>query len=419
MSNKIDKAIIDLIGTSLSAEKNTLSIDEILNVKQIIDIHKSIFNDSRYYQPGEIRFNEEHIRSRNIESENKSYTVFYYRGEVTEKKIQNVLDEFKLKILDSDMDIGKKISWLYASLDHLHPFEDGNSRTLREFTRQVADKIGYDLDWSHTVNAREELYKARDFEVISKSFPDLNKDKLKYADRDELLAYDSITYLKKNLKPLDIIINNGISKRTKNLTAAKDSDIADDVVLQSSLNKNLEETQKTVYDAIEAERQQNFLIENQYTDSLNSIINEKNEQVKRLETKLSKLINDTSSQISRLQSNKPSIFALPGKKKSWESNLNKHKHIMTVATQRLEFVHEIRDDMGLHSSKIEDMAKRKLYHRDPHLVKKYRGVIQNENERRMAEHKKRDDLKKQQELSNKAVKSLTQNLSISTFGRKF
>lgn len=421
MRSIVDSQLYDLINVSTLSDKDSLSIEQTLDVKNLVAIHKSIFSDSRYYQPGEIRINEEHARSRHIESENKSYMVFYHKGEVTEQKIQDVLDEFKKTILnDSDMSMGKKISWLYSSLDHLHPFEDGNSRTLREFTRQVADRVGYNLDWSKTnkeIHSREELYKARDLEVILKTFPSLNKDSLKYAGSNELQAYDSFSFLKENSKSLDTIIENSLSPKSKILAAKMNNDVSDDVVLKSSLSRNLEETQKTVHDAQEVERQQNFLIENQYTDSLSSIINEKNEQVKRLETKLSKLITETNSQIGRLQSTKPGIFSLPGKKKEWDNKINQQKHIVTVATQRLELVHEIRDDMGLHSSKIEDMAKKKLYFRDPHLVKKYRGVVQNENEKRIAESNKKEEKKRQQEQSNKAVKSLTKSLSLSHFSR--
>lgn len=419
--NKPAIAAVDLLDTSILSDRNNLPIEQILNVKRLVSIHKNIFNDSRYYQPGEIRINEEHARSRYIRSENKSYMVFYHKGEVTEEKIQDVLDKFKKTILhDSSMSMGKKISWLYSSLDHLHPFEDGNSRTLREFTRQVADRLGYDLDWSKTnkeIHSREELYKARDLEVILKTFPTLSKESLKYAGSNELQAYDSFSFLKENSKPLDVIIENSLSHKSKILAAKINNDVSDDVMLKSSLSRNLEDTQKTVYDAMEAERQQNFLIENQYTDSLNSIINEKNEQVKRLETKLSKLITDANSQIGRLQFSKPGMFSLPAKRKEWDNKINQQKHIVTIATQRLELVHEIRDDMGLHSSKIEDMAKKKLYFRDPLLVKKYRGVVQNENARRIAESKKKEEQKRQQEQSNKIVRSLTKNLSFSNFSR--
>ena len=36
---------------------------------------------------------------------------------------------------------------LYAATDYIHPFKDGNSRTLREFTRQLAKESGYRIDW--------------------------------------------------------------------------------------------------------------------------------------------------------------------------------------------------------------------------------------------------------------------------------
>lgn len=412
--------IYDLLEFSEQSD-DKLNLNDVLKSEHLIYIHKEIFNNHRYYQPGELRLNDEHGRSRLLLSENKSYYVMYNKGVVTEEKIQDILDDFKQnQIPNSDISIEKKLSQLYASLDHLHPFEDGNSRTIREFTRQVADKLGYSLNWERTSqqdNSRDELYKARDLEVISKSFPNLTKDSLKYAGKDELEAYDSLSFLKKNTTPLEDIFKRCLISKNKILAAKIDNKDQDDVILNSSLRKSLDETQKAVHDALELERQQNFLIENQYTDSLSSIINEKNEQVKRLETKLFKLITDTNSQIGRLQSSKPGMFSLPGKKKEWEIRINQKKHIVTIATKRLELVHEIRDDMGLHSSKIEDMAKKKLYYRDPHLVNKYRGIVQNENERRIVESKKKEEQKRQQELSNKAVKSISQNLSISNFSR--
>lgn len=402
-----------LIHSELSSD---LSLDDILTSKYFIDTHKKLFESDRYYQPGMLRINEEHARSRQLLSENKFYYVMYHKGIVTEDKIQSVLDDFKEQLDNRNINIEKRLSQLYASLDHLHPFEDGNSRTIRKFMMEVADKLGFDLNWEHTNredNSVDELYKARDLEVISKSFPNLTKDSLKHAGKDEFEAYDSLSFLKKNTTSLEDIFKRCLTPNSKILAAKIDDKDSNDIILNASLSRNLDETQKAVHDALDIERQQNFLIENQYTDSLNSIINEKNEQVKRLETKLSKLISETNNQINRLQSSKPGIFALPSKKKNWDSAINKQKHIVTVASQRLEHVHEIREDMGLQSSKIEDMAKKKLYYRDPQLVKKYRGVVQNENEKRIAEHKKREELKKQQEVSNKVAQSFSRGLSIS------
>jgi fido (protein-threonine AMPylation protein) len=45
---------------------------------------------------------------------------------------------------------------LYVDLDRIHPFHEGNSRTLREFTRSLALAAGYDLSWTSTnVDAAE------------------------------------------------------------------------------------------------------------------------------------------------------------------------------------------------------------------------------------------------------------------------
>jgi len=66
------------------------------------------------------------------------------------------------------------IAALYAELDYLHPFSDGNSRTLREFTRQLAEASGWRLDWEHFATSaagRDILYIARDRSVNTLALP--------------------------------------------------------------------------------------------------------------------------------------------------------------------------------------------------------------------------------------------------------
>ena len=67
-----------------------------------------------------------------------------------------------LKTLDKVKFI-KEITTLYAALDQFHPFPDGNSRTLREFTRTLALEAGYKLDWAK--HSRDTIYSARDVMV--------------------------------------------------------------------------------------------------------------------------------------------------------------------------------------------------------------------------------------------------------------
>lgn len=57
---------------------------------------------------------------------------------------------------------------IYAELDYAHPFSDGNSRTLRTFTKQLAKESGYEVEWERFGRSevgRDLLYIARDLSV--------------------------------------------------------------------------------------------------------------------------------------------------------------------------------------------------------------------------------------------------------------
>ncbi|WP_339279473.1 Fic family protein [Paenibacillus sp. FSL W8-1187] len=41
----------------------------------------------------------------------------------------------------------RKSALLMADLNHLHPFREGNGRSLREFIRCLALRAGYSIDW--------------------------------------------------------------------------------------------------------------------------------------------------------------------------------------------------------------------------------------------------------------------------------
>ncbi len=67
-----------------------------------------------------------------------------------------------------------RIASLYTELDYVHPFHDGNSRTLRTFTRQLARAAGFELDWARFAGSamgRDLLYIARDLGVNALALP--------------------------------------------------------------------------------------------------------------------------------------------------------------------------------------------------------------------------------------------------------
>lgn len=72
------------------------------------------------------------------------------------------------------VDFAAKIAELYVELDYIHPFPDGNSRTLRTFTAQLAQESGYHIDWprfNRSDEARDRLYIAWDLAVNKIALP--------------------------------------------------------------------------------------------------------------------------------------------------------------------------------------------------------------------------------------------------------
>jgi hypothetical protein len=107
---------------------------------------------------------------------------------------------------------------LYGDLDFVHGFHEGNSRTLREFTRSLAEAAGYDLSWSSTnVTAaeRNRLYIARDIAVLERAFPGLTPQRgMETNDRAEYEASLALQALRRVPGvSLEAIIREGLAPR--------------------------------------------------------------------------------------------------------------------------------------------------------------------------------------------------------------
>ena len=76
--------------------------------------------------------------------------------------------EHDLKGLDAGR-FAARLAFYYGELDAIHAFREGNSRTLRAFTSDLAEAAGHQLLWSktgQTPDARLRLYHARDLAVM-------------------------------------------------------------------------------------------------------------------------------------------------------------------------------------------------------------------------------------------------------------
>ena len=67
-------------------------------------------------------------------------------------KAENMLKETNEKICFENL------AYVMAELNIIHPFREGNGRSIREFIRLMAKHMGYDLNWGSV--DKEELLKA-------------------------------------------------------------------------------------------------------------------------------------------------------------------------------------------------------------------------------------------------------------------
>lgn len=176
----------------LSEELSFFRIKEVLRNPSLVtgnfdsehlkNLHAYIFQDSPEHKPGVVRKDEKDMWFK--EREMESYTdssgnlikepahVVPYLHKGLNKELDKTLDKVNLKKIAklSQNDVSQELSNIYSKLDYIHPFHEGNSRTLRTFTHLMAKELGYELDWNTTNvthQSRNELYNSRDLEVLN------------------------------------------------------------------------------------------------------------------------------------------------------------------------------------------------------------------------------------------------------------
>ncbi|NOT65660.1 MAG: hypothetical protein HOP06_06510 [Methylotenera sp.] len=136
----------------------------------------------------------EHVRSRTIQHGLDSYVVHYKDGGVDDDAINTAIHCQAVST-----DFFKQLARMYADLDHIHAFNEANSRTLRVFIEQFVSAGGYyQLDWTKlegmalaNYSVRDTLYMARDLEVSRRSFPNLTITNMRDASPSEFEAYET------------------------------------------------------------------------------------------------------------------------------------------------------------------------------------------------------------------------------------
>ena len=115
----------------------------------LMNIHKFIFEDI-YSFAGKIR----------REQISKTDTLFYPPN-LIDRELDKVFAKIKeinmLRETDEEK-VFDNLAYVMAELNIIHPFREGNGRSLREFIRLMAKRMGYDLNWGNI--DKEELLEA-------------------------------------------------------------------------------------------------------------------------------------------------------------------------------------------------------------------------------------------------------------------
>ena len=115
--------------------------------EHFLSIHKFLFEDL-YPFAGK-------LRTENIAKDTFSFAEWQY----IEPELDRILDELKAKNFFwgwNKEELAYGLAWLLSELNVLHPFREGNGRTIREFIRQIALKNLYVLDL-RKIEAKEML----------------------------------------------------------------------------------------------------------------------------------------------------------------------------------------------------------------------------------------------------------------------
>ena len=115
----------------------------------LMNIHKFIFEDI-YLFAGKIR----------REQISKADTMFYPPN-LIDRELDKVFAKIKEKNMIKETDEEKvfdNLAYVMAELNIIHPFREGNGRSIREFIRLMAKRMGYNLNWGNV--DKEELLEA-------------------------------------------------------------------------------------------------------------------------------------------------------------------------------------------------------------------------------------------------------------------
>lgn len=238
-----------------------------------------------------------------------------------------------LKSSNSDT-IVNDISMLMGELYYIHPFRDGNTRSLIQFTREIARDAGWRIDFS--------------------SFREENWNRLQ-----------------------DGIVQAALERNTQ--------------LLEETLSECM------IYEAKAHDIQINkqYLVESAvaiYDDSVKMYLHEKQSQTEHIETVLESRIGNQRELVRQTAANRPGPIASLWKGAAWKQEQQTRQARLETLECRLSRVKKLRQD----GKRLEDFAIKKLRRNEPELTAKRDELLQKQRREAVAAQVKRQEQAREQ-----------------------
>lgn len=170
-----------------------------------------------------------------------------------------------------------------------------------------------------------------------------------------------------------------------------------------SATENLEHEQHSILDSAP--------IEQAYQESLAIYVQAKHDQVEHMEDRLEAMIDRQQARLQQLQTNTPGLLSLPGSKRAWHTQQAQQQSRLQTLHSRLETVREIKEEMGIHAPKIEELATRKMRAENPELAADWDAMREATRKHQilMRQHEKERNQHKDRERSRSQALGLSQS----------
>lgn len=150
-------------------------------------------------------------------------------------------------------------------------------------------------------------------------------------------------------------------------------------------------------------------VEQTYQDTLVAYVQAKHTQAEYIEDRLEHLIDQQTVRLAQTRLAQPGVFTMPAAKRAWQTQQTQQRARLQTLRVRLEAVREIKEGMGLHAPRIEELATRKLRAEWPELASDWDAMREALRHHQLHERGHRNEQKRQKEQSA----ALGQSLSVS------